>query len=68
MVNVTISVPDDVYAWFAKLADESKVSVQALIERELSRVPASDAADPEFLRAVRATIQSNASLLQRLAE
>jgi hypothetical protein len=68
MVSVTISVPDSVYAWLVEKADSSNKSVQALIEDQVARLPNGDPDNPEFVAAMRATIENNRGLLRRLAE
>lgn len=68
MVSVTISLPDSVYAWLAARATTGNRTVQELIEDEVSRLRQGDPDDPEFLAAMRASINSNRNLLKRLAE
>jgi hypothetical protein len=68
MVSVTISIPDSVYSWLAQKATSDNTSVQALIEDELQRLPQGDPDDPEFLKAMKASMESNRNLLKRLAQ
>lgn len=68
MVSVTISVPDTVYAWLAKKASSSNVSVQELIEDQVQKIPQGDPENPEFVAAMEAVFAKNQGLLKRLAQ
>lgn len=68
MVSVTISIPDNVYSWLARKATSANRSVQDLIEDEVQRLPQGDPEDPDFLVAMKASMESNKNLLKRLAE
>lgn len=68
MIQVTISLPDSVYAWLADRAAESRSSVEAMIVEQVKRLPEGERQNREFLKAVEAVIAENGDLLKRLAE
>lgn len=68
MVQITISVSDEVYEWLAQKAESERLSVEAIITEQVNRIPASDPENPEFLRALRHTMKNHKELLRRLGE
>lgn len=68
MVSVTISIPDGLYLWIAEKAETEHLSIEKLIEGQVTRLKQGDPDDPEFLAAVRESIDANRHLLMRLAE